>query len=1228
MFSLRFKLVILFFIFTYNLLLAQNKSSNSKLAVLLEEKHKAEQEILLKIANQKNWELILKSPNPNEIILLTGIDGNGFPIYTSTNNNLDLAKATKTNFLWSNPYNLNASSPNLRGKFAIWDGGTALNNHIEIGNRVFVKDATSTQNHSTHVIGTLIASGLNPQSKGMCWGMQQLISYDFNNHIAEIANESKNLLVSNHSYGIIAGWQQNLGGSWVYYGLPGDTADYKFGLYDNESQMLDSIAYSEPQYLIAKSAGNNRDKNGPAIGQNYFRYDANGNLINMGARPIGISFNNAYDNIPTYGVAKNILTVGAVEVSENDSVRMSAMSSWGPTDDGRIKPDIMGVGVNVLSTTNTSTQSYDYQSGTSMATPNVAGTLLLLQELFSRNNNSKFMKASALKALALGTATQLNNNQSPNYSSGWGLLNASLAAKTIIAANNSGAVLFDTILKNNQSITIPLFSNGNGKIKATIAWTDPAAKPNSGNLLNNSTLKLVNDVDIRIIDSINNKIYYPWVLNPANPSANATTGDNFRDNIEQVFIDSTSFLQKLYLHVSHKNNLFNDSQLVSVVVTGASNISFCSSQFKLSNTTLDSFVFNDFVISSNVCSTYIYETNKLVNVLPNSTYIIKAKLKQCILNNDSNYAKLYFDYNNNKQFESNELAWQSGLINRDTTLNININTINFAAIDTTTLGRLVVAKANNANNFNACTSTDSIGFVADFFIKVQQAQIDASVTNIENPTGLICLNNKQFITATITNKGKLAFSNCQLTAQVFLGGNQIYTTTETCKKTIQPNENFSYTFQQPFITNLSSAYRVVVSVLLSNDFVSSNNSFSTNFTVQNNNNLIGANATNCLNTAVLKTFNPNINNTYTWYAADSLTFLANGRNTSIANNVSNKYFIGTGFNGNIGALNKSISSDGDYQSKGANFFYYTAQENLILQSAKIYTAYPGKVTFIAADLIQTYPSGSYDYRTLASNTIDVGFSKPTPQQGYVAGNDLADSGLYYNINLFLPKGNHILIVRTDSVANIFRNSNLITNPYPFKANNVLSLTKTNATIDTGFYYYLYDAKISSLDCESVRVPIIPAISPKPTISKISDSLVSSLALDYQWQLNGNNIVGATKQFYKPTIAGSYAVIATYENECQQKSDAIIIGDSTQQEFLVYPNPANNNIYFKLSNTQFNYAQVFITDALGKLVYKGSFSSTNNTIAGSIFTSAIKNGFYVLHIVTTEKKYTQKINIIH
>jgi hypothetical protein len=78
--------------------------------------------------------------------------------------------------------------------------------------RVVQEDAaegdTVLSDHSTHVSGTLIATGVNPVAKGMSNGAQLLQAYDYNNDAAEMMKAAANgLLISNHSYGTVAGWE-------------------------------------------------------------------------------------------------------------------------------------------------------------------------------------------------------------------------------------------------------------------------------------------------------------------------------------------------------------------------------------------------------------------------------------------------------------------------------------------------------------------------------------------------------------------------------------------------------------------------------------------------------------------------------------------------------------------------------------------------------------------------------------------------------------------------------------------------------------------------------------------------------------------------------------------------------------------------------------------------------------------------------------------------------------
>ena len=173
---------------------------------------KASYQKLVTLAKQKGWRFTRKGNN-GSTILLVGVDVRGFPIYFTTNDNIISAATIRTNTIQpggSSGLNLSGSSANMKTKLAIWDGGKVRNTHVELVGRVVQKDgATTIDDHATHTSGTMIAAGVNPIAKGMSFGAQELQAYDFNNDVAEMLTASTNLLVSNHSYGAIAGWNYN-----------------------------------------------------------------------------------------------------------------------------------------------------------------------------------------------------------------------------------------------------------------------------------------------------------------------------------------------------------------------------------------------------------------------------------------------------------------------------------------------------------------------------------------------------------------------------------------------------------------------------------------------------------------------------------------------------------------------------------------------------------------------------------------------------------------------------------------------------------------------------------------------------------------------------------------------------------------------------------------------------------------------------------------------------------
>jgi hypothetical protein len=483
-----------------------------------------------------------------QTIILSDINANGVPIYETTDNSIAGANVGVDELVSGGSLGINLTGESIR--LGVWDGGRVRNDHVELINRAFPSDgAANFDNHATHVTGTILATGINPSARGMAI-KAEASTFDFDNDLTEMASvattDQSGLLLSNHSYGTITGWHFNAGWSWFGDPTVSTTEDYKFGFYDSKARQLDQLTFNSPYYTVVKSAGNDRNNTGD------------------GSKPPDPQFN----SISTYGNAKNIITVGAVNkmtsgYTSPGSVQMTDFSSWGPSDDGRIKPDIVAPGVNLLSTFSTSANAYNSLSGTSMATPVVTGAIALLQQLFKETHGGRVMKSATVKALVVHTALEAGGTPGPDYQHGWGLLNAKEAAQHILQDNSESHFIIESRLNQGQIFEMELSPEQAKRIRVTLTWTDPAGvvPPIS---LNPTLANLVNDLDVSIVDESNEK-RLPWILDPVNPGAAAVRGNNFRDNVEKIEFENP-LPRKYFVVVTHKGQLLNSFQEFSLVI--------------------------------------------------------------------------------------------------------------------------------------------------------------------------------------------------------------------------------------------------------------------------------------------------------------------------------------------------------------------------------------------------------------------------------------------------------------------------------------------------------------------------------------------------------------------------------------------------------------------------------------------------------------------------------------
>ncbi|WP_395654439.1 S8 family serine peptidase [Flavobacterium sp.] len=523
-----------------------------ELEVTYKKKEAAEKEAAYGVAKINGWPINFEKDGVFYELMKLTPDGNQ-PIYYATESNVIAARSTRANYLnTGGGLGLTIDGQNMIAR--VWDGGPVRGSHnafytsaTNFASRVTNVDtpfATPSINssHGTHVTGTILALPWNAGSaavKGMATKATAR-TFDWTDDEAEAINEAANgMLLSNHSYGV------------PITGTSGPLPAWYIGAYVDDSRVWDEITYNAPFYLPVYSGGNDGDN------------DDNSEPISSGI-----------DKLVGNKVAKNVLTVANAQDAtiaadgSLTSVLINPGSSQGPTDDRRIKPDIAGNGTGLDSPISNSNTAISNYSGTSMAAPNVTGTLLLLQQ-HNKNVTNSFMKAATLKGLACHTADDAGT-VGPDPYFGWGLLNAKKAAETI-SNNGLSSWISEQRLNQGQTFTMTVASAGGAAnpLIASITWTDVPGEANNSLIVNDLKRALVNDLDIRITkDGVTT--FFPWKLNSIDPSMDATrAGDNNIDNVEIIKIDNP-VAGNYVITITHKGSLVNSGQDYSLVITGIS----------------------------------------------------------------------------------------------------------------------------------------------------------------------------------------------------------------------------------------------------------------------------------------------------------------------------------------------------------------------------------------------------------------------------------------------------------------------------------------------------------------------------------------------------------------------------------------------------------------------------------------------------------------------------------
>ena len=154
---------------------------------------------------------------------------------------------------------------------------------------------------------------------------------------------------------------------------------------------------------------------------------------------------------------------------------------------------------------------------------------------------------------------------------------------------------------------------------------------------------------------------------------------------------------------------------------------------------------------------------------------------------------------------------------------------------------------------------------------------------------------------------------------------------------------------------------------------------------------------------------------------------------------------------------------------------------------------------------------------------------------------------------------------------------------------------------------------------------IPTIAQTPVGSLEAITPLGS-SFTYQWNLDGNPIVGANNQVYQPLVNGNYSVTIIDLNNCFATSEELNYGivsvlDLTQdQDFKVYPNPAENEITVILDK-DFKGSSFQIMDLNGKLIFSGDMKSN----VAKIDISGFDSGLYILKVDSDMYSYQTRFS---
>jgi len=413
----------------------------------------------------------------------------------------------------------------------VYDSGMVESTHPDFAGRIVELDGDASEtvrDHSTHVAGTVGGDGSNSNgndsvgnpnggSAGQWAGMAPAVnirSFGSSGSSDVLYNDIGDLF-TDFSTAVNSGIDlatMSLGNNVVSNGFPcAQLGDYTFTALVIDAIVLGLINGQQLTYF--ESAGNERQLMAPC-GQ--------------------------FATISSPSTAKNSISVGAINSNDNS---ITGFTSFGPTDDGRLKPDVVGPGcqstgdggltspsfidggaMNGNLDAGETTGAYVVKCGTSMSAPATAGLGALITEQWQTFNGAGARPLPhTMKAILVHTATDLDD-VGPDYRTGYGAINGVAAVNLVISDNTESIINLDDV-GNGNTVHYTFNSDGLLAPRITSVWDDFFGAT------------LINDLNLRV-EGPDGTIYQPYLLDPNNPDTPATTGNDNTNNVEMV--DATS----------------------------------------------------------------------------------------------------------------------------------------------------------------------------------------------------------------------------------------------------------------------------------------------------------------------------------------------------------------------------------------------------------------------------------------------------------------------------------------------------------------------------------------------------------------------------------------------------------------------------------------------------------------------------------------------------------------